>query len=115
MEQVLEAAAAAGATAAGYTMLRLPYEVKDLFREWLQVHAPLKAAHVMSLVQQSRGGKDYDADFATRMRGSGPFAELIAQRFALMRRRIGLDKPQAAMNLQAFRIPARAGDQLGLF
>lgn len=115
LERVLEAGAEAGAKTASYILLRLPHEVKDLFREWLEAHAPLKATHVMSLLNQSRDGKDYDAQWGTRMRGTGHFADLIAQRFRLARRRFGLDADGAGYNLQAFRVPARAGDQLGLF
>ena len=90
MEGILEAAAAAGARWAGYVLLRLPHEVKDLFREWLAVHYPDRAEHVMSLVQQMRGGKDYDSSFGTRMRGTGPLAELLRCRFQVACRRHGL-------------------------
>lgn len=83
MEHILELAAEAGACCAGYVLLRLPYEVKDLFREWLNAHLPERAAHVMSIIRQMRGGKDYDSEFVTRMRGTGEYAELIARRFAL--------------------------------
>jgi DNA repair photolyase len=115
LERVVAAAAEAGATAASYVLLRLPHEVAPLFREWLQTHAPLKAEHVMSLVNQSRGGKDYDAAWGTRMRGEGKFAELIAQRFALARRRHGLTRDRTAYDLSKFRVPAASGDQIGLF
>ncbi len=118
LEQVLQAAADAGAQHASYTFLRLPHEVKDLFREWLDANFPLKARHVMSLVEQSRGGKAYDSNFATRMRGEGEFATLIAQRFKLARRRFGLESKARAINLSAFRVPdtaASSGAQLGLF
>jgi DNA repair photolyase len=115
LERVLEAAAEAGASAASYVLLRLPYEVKDLFREWLEANLPLKAAHVMSLVQQSRGGRDNQSEFGVRMRGTGAFAELIAKRFALARRRCGLDREPRPANLAAFRVPPAAGDQMGLF
>ena len=74
---------------AGYTVLRLPYELKDLVREWLEVHFPERAEHVLSLVRQMRGGRDNDARFGTRMRGEGQFAELIRQRFAIACRRLG--------------------------
>lgn len=87
MEAVLEQAADAGARCAGYTVLRLPYELKALFREWLDLHAPQRAAHVMSLVQQLNGGRDYDSNFATRMRGQGVFAELLRRRFEVACRR----------------------------
>src|SRR6185437_2951855 len=81
LEHVLQAAAEAGAKVAGYTTLRLPHELKQLFREWLAAHVPQRAEHVMSLVQQMNGGRDYDADFRTRMHGQGAFAQLIARRF----------------------------------
>ena len=90
MESILEAAAGAGARWAGYVLLRLPYEVKDLFREWLAAHYPDRAEHVMSLVQQMRGGKDYDSAFGTRMKGTGPLAELLRSRFHMACRRLSL-------------------------
>jgi DNA repair photolyase len=90
MEGILEAAAAAGARWAGYILLRLPHEVKDLFREWLAAHYPDRAEHVMSLIRQMRGGKDYDSSFGTRMRGTGPLAELLRSRFQIACRRHGL-------------------------
>jgi DNA repair photolyase len=114
LERVLEAAKDAGASSASYVLLRLPYELKDLFREWLQNHAPLKAAHVMSLIRQSRGGRENDPEFGSRMRGTGPYAELIAQRFALACRRLGFGRG-AQLNAGAFRLPPAAGDQFGLF
>ncbi len=115
LERVLEAGAAAGARAASYIPLRLPYEVKDLFREWLQQHAPLKAAHVMSLVQQMRGGRDNDPQFGSRMRGQGEYAGLIAQRFRLACRRLGLNAGERIqLETGLFRVPAQSGDQLGL-
>ena len=81
LEGILEAAVAHGATSAGWIMLRLPLEVAPLFRAWLDAHHPLRAAHVMSVLQQLRGGRDYVAEFGTRMRGTGLFAELIEKRF----------------------------------
>jgi DNA repair photolyase len=89
MEAVLAQAADAGARCAGYTTLRLPYELKALFREWLVLHAPQRAEHVMSLVQQMNGGRDYDSDFSTRMRGQGVFADLLRRRFDIASRRHG--------------------------
>lgn len=88
LEHILEAAHAAGARAAGYVLLRLPHELKQVWREWLELHVPDRAAHVMSLIQQMRGGKDYDSAFGTRMRGEGPFADLIAMRFAKAKARL---------------------------
>ncbi|MGH8442955.1 MAG: PA0069 family radical SAM protein [Nevskiaceae bacterium] len=115
LERILEAAAQAGAQAAGYVVLRLPWEVKDLFREWLAANFPLKAQHVMSLVRQMRGGKDYDAEFGQRMRGQGEFAGLLEQRFRLATRRLGLNRWGALrLDTSQFRVPPAAGPQLGL-
>ena len=90
MEKILEQAAAAGACGAGYVLLRLPDELKGIFREWLDSHLPERAEHVMSLIRQARGGKEYAAEFGTRMRGTGEYAELIARRFALACKRLNL-------------------------
>lgn len=115
MERVLEAARDAGATRANYTLLRLPYEVKDLFRDWLQTHMPLKAAHVMSLIQQMRGGQDNDPSFGRRMRGEGVYADLIAQRFRAACRRLRLNQQRAfELSTEHFRVPPAHGDQLVL-
>jgi DNA repair photolyase len=92
IEQILQAAKEAGAREASYIMLRLPHEVKDLFREWLQVHHPQRAEHVMSLVQQMRGGRDNDPRFGKRMTGEGEYAQVIAQRFKLAIARLGLGR-----------------------
>jgi DNA repair photolyase len=89
MEDILAAAKEAGAVSAGYVLLRLPHELKILFREWLAEHYPDRAKHVMSLVNQSRGGKDYDSQFGTRMRGTGPYAEILRTRFDLAKRKLG--------------------------
>jgi DNA repair photolyase len=115
LERVLEAAAAAGASTASYVLLRLPYEIKDLFRDWLQAHYPQRAGHVMSLINQSRGGRDNDPGFGSRMRGTGQFAELIAKRFALARRRYGLERQGRGYDPGLFRVPPAAGDQISLF
>lgn len=92
MEAVLEQAHESGARCAGYTVLRLPWELKQLFREWLALHAPQRAAHVMSLVRQMNGGRDYDSDFRTRMRGQGVFAELLRRRFEIACRKHGFGR-----------------------
>lgn len=92
MEAVLERAHEAGARCAGYTVLRLPWELKQLFREWLALHAPQRAEHVMSLVRQINGGRDYDSDFRTRMRGQGVFAELLRKRFEVTCRKHGFGR-----------------------
>jgi DNA repair photolyase len=93
-------------------VMRLPLEIKDLFREWLDAHVPDKAKHVMSLVRQMRGGKDYDAQWGERMRGTGPYARLIAERFAIATRRLGLNKTHRSLDITKFRRPSRLGDQL---
>ncbi|MCW5731926.1 MAG: PA0069 family radical SAM protein [Alphaproteobacteria bacterium] len=113
MERVLEAAAAAGASEAGYVLLRLPLEIGDLFREWLSANFPDRAARVMDLVRQTRGGRDYDARFGKRQTGEGAFAELIGQRFRLAKRRLGLDGRSLALDTTAFRRPSADG-QLSL-
>ncbi len=117
LEGILGASAAAGARWAGYVLLRLPYEVKDLFREWLAAHYPDKAEHVMSIVRQMRGGKDYDSSFGTRMRGTGPLAELLRSRFQIACRRLGLGTGRPPPpNTRLFRPPgvAAAAPQLML-
>ncbi len=115
IESILEASRAAGARWAGYVLLRLPHELKELFKEWLARHAPLKAAHVMSLIRQARGGRENDPRFGSRMRGQGEFAELIERRFRLACRRLDLNREPPALDTGRFRPPARCGDQLGLF
>jgi DNA repair photolyase len=116
IERVLEAAAEAGARRASYVLLRLPYEIKDLFRAWLEHHYPLKAAHVMSRVQAMRGGRDNDPNFGSRMRGSGEFADLLARRFRIACRRLGINREEryAGLDTAQFR-PPDPGGQLALF
>lgn len=115
LESVLEAAAEAGATSAMFVTLRLPLEIKDLFREWLAQARPDRAARVMSLIRQARGGRDYDPEWGSRMRGTGPLADLLAQRFAAACRRYRLNINRFEPDLAAFSVPARPGDQLSLF
>jgi DNA repair photolyase len=115
LEAVLEAASNAGAVAAFYVTLRLPLEIKDLFREWLADARPERAARVMSLVRQTRGGRDYDPDWNTRMKGSGPVAELIATRFRAAVKRYGLDGERVPLDETRFRVPASARKQGDLF
>lgn len=103
LEAVLEATRAAGAESAGYVLLRLPHEVAPLFRDWLQAHHPDRAAHVMSTVQQLRGGKDYDSTFGKRMRGEGVYADLLARRFALAHKRLGYaESPRRRLDCSHF-------------
>lgn len=114
LETILEASHAAGARAAGYVLLRLPHEVKDLFRDWLARHRPLAAEHVMNRLRDCRGGRDYDARFGSRMRGEGIFAELIAKRFRKACR--DLDFPGLSeLDSSAFIAPRRDRRQLDLF
>jgi DNA repair photolyase len=116
LESVLELAALAGARQASYILLRLPLEIAELFQEWLQEHYPLRAEHVLSLVRQCRGGRDYDTRFGHRMRGTGPFAELLEQRFDLACRKYGLRRRrETAATCDLFALPAQAGDQIDLF
>ena len=112
---MLDAAAAAGATCAGYVTLRLPLEIKDLFKEWLAEARPDRAARVMSLVRQSRGGRDYDPQWGSRMRGTGPVADLIGARFKVATARLGLNRDERRADATQFRVPPKAGDQLALF
>ena len=114
MEQVLQAARDAGARSAFYVVLRLPWELSPLFRQWLSLHYPDRADRVMARIQDLRGGKDYDARFATRRSGQGLWAELIAQRFAKACLRLGLNRDRSALNLADFRPPSRSR-QMGLF
>ncbi|MFK0299346.1 PA0069 family radical SAM protein [Brevundimonas sp. NPDC090276] len=115
MESILEAAQKAGATSAMYVTLRLPLEIKDLFREWLADARPERAARVMSLIRQTRGGKDYDPDWAQRMKGTGPVAELIATRFKAAIKRYGLDAPRTPLDVTQFRVPPDMRPQMDLF
>jgi DNA repair photolyase len=106
MEQVLEAAAAAGAREAAYVILRLPHELKALFKEWLAEHYPQRAEHVMSIVRQMRGGRDNDPRFGTRMSGTGNYAELIEKRFEIACRRFGVNRREAPeLDCKRFRPP----------
>jgi DNA repair photolyase len=115
MEAVLGAACEMGAKSAGYVLLRLPLEIKDLFREWLESNVPDRSKHVMSLVRQMRGGKDYDSQWGTRMRGTGPYAEMMARRFHMAVKRLGLNQGGRPLDVTQFKKPPRCGDQLTLF
>jgi len=115
LDAVLDAAKAAGVTTAGYVMLRLPLEVKDLFQEWLAAEVPERAARVMSLVRALRGGKDYDAKWTERQTGAGPIADALSDRFRLACKRLELNKERASLDTGKFKVPPKAGDQLTLF
>lgn len=114
LEHILEAAKAHGARSAGYTLLRLPHELKDVWREWLELHYPDRARHVMSLIQQMRGGKDYDSRFGTRMRGEGPFAQLLQQRFKKAHARLGFGH-LPPLDASKFIAPRKPSPQAELF
>ena len=109
MEQVLEAAWQAGARTAFYTVIRLPWEVAPIFKEWLELHYPQRAARIMARIREMRGGKDYEADFATRMKGHGLWADLIRQRFEKTCQRLGLNRQRVELDLGQFRPPGVAG------
>lgn len=115
MESVLQAVAEAGAATAAYVLLRLPLEVDGLFQDWLQQYYPLKAARIMQRVRDSRGGKTYDAEFGQRMSGTGPYADLIAQRFALAVKRFGLTDGYVAADCSLFKPPVAEHGQMSLF
>ena len=123
IEQIIEAAVAAGASNIHYTILRLPWEVKPLFQEWLTHHVPDRAERIMARIRELRGGKDYDADFSMRMKGEGVWADLIAQRVRKAAARHGLSRTDIQLSTAAFNPPvcrarlASSGDepQLSLF
>jgi DNA repair photolyase len=112
MEALLEAAASCGAVSAGYTVLRLPYEIKDLFREWLETHAPRRATHVLSRVMQIRDGKLNDPQFGSRMRGTGQDADMLRNRFRVATARLGLNRNDWSLDLSRFHVPGGRGAQL---
>jgi DNA repair photolyase len=114
LEAVLGRAAEAGARSAGYVLLRLPLEIKDLFREWLEANEPGRAKHVMSLIRQMRNGKDYDSQWHSRMKGTGPYAEMIAKRFRLAVKKLGLNREYPPLVLNRFERPPMLGEQLAL-
>jgi DNA repair photolyase len=116
LEAILGACVKAGAVSAGYVLLRLPHEVKALFREWLETHVPGRAKHVMSLITEMHGGKAYDAQWGSRITGNGHYAEVLRIRFELACKRLGLRRRGGAglLETRLFRKPARKGEQLSL-
>ena len=114
IESLLEAAAAHGASGAGYVLLRLPYEIKDLFHEWLVAHVPDRAAKVINTIREMRHGRDYDARWFERGTGRGPVAQMIGQRFARETKRLGLDTPRPDLRTDLFRPLDTPGGQLSL-
>ncbi len=115
IERILEAVAATGVRHAGYVLLRLPLEVRDLFREWLTANFPDRHRHVFKLIRDMRGGKDYDSTFGTRMTGSGPVAWMIGRRFELACERLGFNRTKVRTTTEHFRPPRPAAEQLSLF
>ncbi|HEV3394656.1 MAG TPA: PA0069 family radical SAM protein [Xanthobacteraceae bacterium] len=115
IERILDAAAAVGVSGAGYVMLRLPLEVRDLFREWLMANYPDRYRHVFKLVREMRGGKDYDSTWGTRMKGSGPYAWMIGRRFEVACEKLGLNAGRAKLTTEHFRPPRPSAVQLDLF
>jgi DNA repair photolyase len=107
LERILEASRRAGARVAGTILIRLPLELKELFEQWLRCHYPLKADKVLRLIREARGGQLYDSSFGTRMRGTGPYAEMLRSRFERARRRYGYDKGRMELDCSRFRRPAR--------
>lgn len=114
IEDIVDAVADAGASRAHYIFLRLPHEVRDLFSEWLAAHFPDRSKHVMSLVRQASGGRDYDARFGVRQTGRGPYAELLGKRFAAACRRAGLSEQRYHASLDCSRFDPPGQRQLGL-
>ena len=115
MERILDAAKANGAIDAGYILLRLTGEVSDLFKEWLLRHYPDSYTHVLSVMRSMRGGKDYEAGFGTRMRGTGPYAWQLGRRFEIATRRLGLKPMRMSLRTDLFEPPQSSGTQLSLF
>lgn len=115
IERILDACAAFGASEAGYVLLRLPLEVSEIFRDFLLREFPDRYRHVMNVLRSMRGGKDYDAEWGKRMRGTGPYAWQIGRRFEIAAKRLGLNKSRARLTTELFRKPANGGVQLSLF
>ena len=111
MENILQAAHEHGARSAGYVLLRLPYELKNLFKDWLTTHYPLKAEHVMSRMREMRGGRENDAEYGSRFRGEGLFAELLTKRFKLTCERLGLNRGRVSFDTSKFIKPNLGGQQ----
>jgi DNA repair photolyase len=115
IESILETVRDAGAVSAGYVLLRLPLEIKTLFREWLTTEFPDRADRVIHLMQSMHGGRDYTAEFGVRQRGTGPYAEQISLRFRLCVKRLGLNEDRAPLRTDLFQPPVLKGQQMQLF
>ena len=114
IERILDAAATAGVKQAGYVLLRLPLEVRDLFREWLTANYPDRVNHVFKLIRETRGGKDYDSTWGKRMKGTGPYAWMIGRRFEMACEKLGLNAAKHSLSTELFRAPKPATEQLSL-
>jgi DNA repair photolyase len=115
LENIMERSVEAGARQVSYLAIRLPHEVKPIFTEWLEAHYPTNAARVLNRIRDIRGGKLYDPRFGIRMRGEGAYADLLAQRFDVARRRLGLSAERFELDSSEFRVPGRPGPQASLF
>jgi DNA repair photolyase len=115
IERILDAAQAAGVREAGYVLLRLPLELRDLFREWLKANYPERERHVFKLIREMRGGKDYDSTWGKRMKGTGPYAWMIGRRFEMACEKLGLNQSKLSLSTSHFRAPKPASEQLTLF
>src|SRR6516225_5293828 len=115
IERILDAAAHAGVKEASYVLLRLPLEVRDLFREWLMANYPDRYRHVFTLIRDMRGGRDYDSQWGTRMKGTGPMAWMIGRRFEIACEKLGLNKRRSKLTTDHFEKPKGGGQQLSLF
>jgi DNA repair photolyase len=115
IERILDAAALAGVKGAGYVLLRLPLELRDLFREWLREHFPDREKHVFKLIRDMRGGKDYDSTWGKRMTGAGPYAWMIGRRFEAACEKLGLNAEKVPLTIEHFQPPVKGSEQLNLF
>ena len=115
VERILDAVAYAGVKEASYVLLRLPLEVRDLFREWLLANYPDRYRHVFTLIRDMRGGRAYDSQWGTRMKGTGPMAWMIGRRFEIACEKLGLNKRRSKLTTDHFARPERSGQQLSLF
>jgi DNA repair photolyase len=114
IERILDAAAAVGVKSAGYVLLRLPLEVRDIFREWLMANFPDRYRHVFRLIRETRGGKDYDSTWGKRQTGGGPVAWMIGRRFEVACQKLGLNKTKISLSTDHFRPPQQGAEQLQL-
>ncbi len=115
IERIIDAAAHAGVKEASYVLLRLPLEVRELFREWLIANYPDRYRHIFTLIRDMRDGRDYDSQWGTRMKGTGPMAWMIGRRFEIACAKVGMNKRRTKLTTDHFVRPKRGGQQLGLF